>query len=206
MVRKLKRKSVDQGGRECMKRHWRQDDDDFQSFKPECVQSEAESDDEMKGNDSPVLSRPSSPTPLYLPKGPTLLHARFQHSLLLPMTTPLRHPGAVVAPTHITSPPAAISVPTPVSPAAVIGAASEKSKSLAAAAQSVAREVVENAVWGDAWRATIAGSPSLKQSWDIWPADILVVTQLLDGIPGLENALSLAALLGKSQHVHCAKQ
>ena len=200
VVRKLKRKSVDQGGRECVKRYWQREYDDSPSFKMECDPSEAESDDEMKENDSPVLSRPSTPTPAYLPQGPMLLYTRFQHSLLLPLTTPLRHPGAVVAPTSITSPPAAISVPTPVSPAALIGAASEKSKSLEAAAQAVAREVVENVVWGNAWRANISGSSSLKQRFDIWPADILVVKQLLDEMPGLENALSLAALLGESTY------
>lgn len=48
-----------------------------------------------------------------------------------------------------------MSVPTPVSPAAITGPALEKARSLEAAAQVLVREVVDNVVWADAWMAVM---------------------------------------------------
>jgi mediator of RNA polymerase II transcription subunit 13 len=105
--------------------------------------SDEESEDgEMEDIDTPLVSRPSTPPPVYLSLGPILLHAQFQHLHLLPLSTPLRPPGAAVAPTNIITMAALTSIPMPVSPAATMGAASEKSKSLEAAAYTVAKEVV----------------------------------------------------------------
>ncbi|KIJ32318.1 hypothetical protein M422DRAFT_35866 [Sphaerobolus stellatus SS14] len=44
-----------------------------------------------------------------------------------------------------------ISVPTPVSPAAALGSASERNKTLELLAQAMAKEVVENELWSQAW-------------------------------------------------------
>ncbi|KAJ6534040.1 mediator complex subunit 13 C-terminal-domain-containing protein [Mycena vulgaris] len=161
------------------------------------AKSEPESESDDGEEDSPLVSRPSTPPPAYLPLGPTLLHTQFQHSYLLPLSTPLRPPGAAVAPTNITTlTVASASVPTPVSPAATLGAASEKSKSLEAAAFAVGREVVENSVWAEAWRTT-AISMGSKQSAvrdAVWPADVKTVTQLLQLVPDVQGPLDMEAL------------
>ncbi|GLB33323.1 putative component of the SRB8-11 complex [Lyophyllum shimeji] len=157
--------------------------------------SDAESDDDMDDardeSESPVVSRPSTPLPAYLPLGPTLLHTQFQHSELLPLSTPLRPPGAAVAPTNITTATQVASVPTPASPAATLA---EKSKSLEAAAYTVAREVVENPPWAEAWRAsTLAGS---KRPGQVWLADVQTIVRLFEDVPAVEGPLDLGTLFG----------
>lgn len=160
----------------------------------EDVKSEPESEDEdPEEADSPLVSRPSTPPPAYLPLGPTLLHTQFQHSHLLPLSTPLRPPGAAVAPTNLILTVTPTSVPTPVSPAAAMGASSEKSKSLEAAAHTVAREVVENCLWADAWRANTL---SAKQSAEVWSSDVKNVAQYLEAAPGMEGPLDMSSLFG----------
>ncbi|KAJ7496590.1 mediator complex subunit 13 C-terminal-domain-containing protein [Mycena latifolia] len=162
------------------------------------AKSEPDSDeDDPEEEDSPLVSRPSTPPPAYLPLGPTLLHSHFQHSYLLPLSTPLRPPGAAVAPTNITTlTVASASVPTPVSPAATLGAASEKSKSLEAAAFAVGREVVENSVWAEAWRTTVVsmGSRQSTARDAVWPADIKTVVQLLQLVPDVKGPLDMESL------------
>ncbi|KAJ7750136.1 mediator complex subunit 13 C-terminal-domain-containing protein [Mycena maculata] len=164
------------------------------------AKSEPESDeDDGEEEDSPLVSRPSTPPPAYLPLGPTLLHTHFQHLYLLPLSTPLRPPGAAVAPTNITTlTVASASVPTPVSPAATLGAASEKSKSLEAAAFAVGKEVVENSVWAEAWRTTVIsmGSKQTTARDAVWPADVKTVAQLLKLVPDVEGPLDVESLFG----------
>ncbi|KAF8164920.1 mediator complex subunit 13 C-terminal-domain-containing protein [Crassisporium funariophilum] len=159
------------------------------------AKSEVESDEEDDIDDieSPLMSRPTTPPPAYLPLGPTLLHTQFQHSQLLPLSTPLRPPGAAVAPINLiaTNPPP--SVPTPVSPAATMGMASEKSKSLEAAAFAVAAEVVENPIWAETWRANTVG---VKPVTAVWSSDIKAVAQLLEAVPSLEAPVDMASLFG----------
>ena len=201
LVRKLigvKRKSFDQGFREAKTSpFWDREHEDWGTKAVTQLvdnKSEAESDEDVENNDSPIASRSSTPLPAYLPLGPTFLHTQFQHCQLLPLSTPLRPPGAAVAPTNITSPPAPTSVPTPVSPAAVIGAASEKSKSLEAAACAVAREVIENPVWASTWRTNISRSGTPEQAWEIWQSDVMAVKSLLQDVPVLTKSLDLAGL------------
>ncbi|KAJ7672102.1 mediator complex subunit 13 C-terminal-domain-containing protein [Mycena rosella] len=211
VVRKLigvKRKTstlgVVEGGRTgTMSPSWVREHEDWQkrqAAEDEEAKSEPESDEEDgEEEDSPLVSRPSTPPPAYLPLGPTLLHTHFQHSYLLPLSTPLRPPGAAVAPTNITTlTVASASVPTPVSPAATLGAASEKSKSLEAAAFAVGREVVENSVWAEAWRATVIsmGSKQSAARDAVWPADVKTVAQLLQLVPDLQGPLDMEALFG----------
>ena len=160
------------------------------------VKSDLESDDDeedLDDTDSPLMSRPTTPAPAYLPLGPTLLHTQFQHSQLLPLSTSLRPPGAAVAPINLiaTNPP--LSVPTPVSPAATMGQASEKSKSLEAAAFAVAAEVVENPIWAETWRANIVGA---KPTPAVWSTDIKAVSQLLEAVPSLEAPVDIVSLFG----------
>ncbi|KAF7350887.1 Mediator of RNA polymerase II transcription subunit 13 [Mycena sanguinolenta] len=223
VVRKLigvKRKTstLGDGGRNKMSPSWVREHEDWEKRRAEEeeeVKSEPESDEDEMEEDSPLVSRPSTPPPPYLPLGPTLLHTHFQHSHLLPLSTPLRPPGAAVAPTNITTLTAAsASVPTPVSPAATLGAASEKSKSLEAAAFAVGKEVVENSVWAEAWRTTAVISMGSKQTGSrdaVWPADVKTVAQLLTLVPDLEGPLDMETLFdldaaptksdGKTLHV-----
>lgn len=102
-----------------------------------------------------TTSRPSTPLPSSLPPGPSLLATRFTHPALLSLATSLRSSGAPFPISDLASP-VPNPVPTPVSPAAILGATSEKSKSLEAAARMLCREAIENVVWLDAWRSNSA--------------------------------------------------
>ncbi|CAK5281931.1 unnamed protein product [Mycena citricolor] len=175
---------------------WAREHEDWeqQPAIPSDTESEPESEDgdgDLDEDSNPMMSRPSTPTPSYLPLGPTLLHTHFQHSQLLPLSNALRPPGSAVAATPIYHNPASASVPTPVSPAALLGAASEKSKSLEAAALSVGTEVVENALWAESWRPGMAGYLSRDA---VWPADVRRVAELLSGVREVEGPLDLGAL------------
>lgn len=214
VVRKLigvKRKIVVQGGRDSfgnihgskkpiISPSWIREHEDWEkssSLPKDDVDSKSEADSESEEDEnsyaeSPIVSRPSTPPPSYLPLGPTLLSTHFEHSQLLPLCTSLRPPGAAVAPTNITSTPAA-SVPTPVSPAATMGAASEQSKSLEAAALTLATEVVENPPWADAWRTNSLGA---RRPPEVWPADVRTISQLLNAVPGLESPLDFRTVFG----------
>ncbi|TFK43128.1 mediator complex subunit 13 C-terminal-domain-containing protein [Crucibulum laeve] len=200
VVRKLKRKAPnDLQLQRKISSPWRREHEDWEMTstvmedEEEDAKSEPESDEEFEENESPLMSRPTTPPPAYLPLGPTLLHTQFQHSHLLPLSTPLRPPGAAVAPTNLTAAPPLASVPTPVSPAATLGAASEKSKSLEAAASAVAVEVVENALWAETWRANAVRA---KQFTEVWSADVKTVAHLLESMPALESPLDMATLFG----------
>ncbi|KAJ7099336.1 mediator complex subunit 13 C-terminal-domain-containing protein [Mycena belliarum] len=181
-------------------RSWVREHEDWEKRRVEQEEpgSEPDSDEEdADEEDSPLVSRPSTPPPAYLPLGPTLLQTHFEHSYLLPLSTPLRPPGAAVAPTNITTfTVASASVPTPVSPAATLGAASEKSKSLEAAAFAVGREVVENSVWAEAWRTTVLSmDPRQSASHDaVWPADVKTVAQLLQLVPDVNGPLEMESI------------
>ncbi|KAI6004286.1 hypothetical protein EDD15DRAFT_2385299 [Pisolithus albus] len=170
------RKSIDQGRPRRPRPSWLDDYDNVRDetesviVEPDEPDSDALSDtDELDTVDVGTLSQPATPPPAYLPLGASLLH----------MHKPLRPPGAAVAPMTIPSV-VPVSVPTPVSPAAVLGAASEKSKSLEAA-------VVENVVFAKAWRAS-------KQD-DIWPADLAVVADVISRVRVLDGPLELSMFL-----------
>ncbi|KAH9986774.1 hypothetical protein BJV77DRAFT_1027850 [Russula vinacea] len=152
-----------------------------------------EDDDEVT---SPITGpRPFTPLPSYLPLGPTLLHTHFQHCLLLALSTPLHPSQAAPSPPVQTPGAVPVSVPTPVSPAALLGAASEKSKSLEAAAQILAKEVVESATWNDAWRANAVDCwAEHRCATEVWQADVhgpldlqSVFTSENGGKPSLEQ-------------------
>ena len=203
VVRKLigvKRKSFEQGSRESrMSPSWVREHGDWESNPHEDLdtgKSEGSESEDVDMDDSPMVSRPSTPPPAYLPMGPTLLHIHFRHSELLPLSTPLRPPGVAVAPATIASTAAAASVPTPVSPAAALGAASEKSKNLEAAAYTVAKEVVENSVWATAWLSSATDPLASKLAAEVWQTDVAIVLELLDSIPALKGPLDIKTLFG----------
>ncbi|KAF7290083.1 Mediator of RNA polymerase II transcription subunit 13 [Mycena chlorophos] len=183
---------------------WQREVEDWEMRTPDAEElantSEFDESDEEEPEmeeETPLESRPSTPPPAYLPLGPTLLHTHFLHAHLLSVSNPLRPPGSAVAPSSMAPFSAAsASVPTPVSPAALLGVASEKSKSLEAVAFAVGREVVENSVWGEAWRATLLGTAATsKPSLDaVWPADVKAVAQLLQLVPDVQGPLDLDAL------------
>lgn len=151
-------------------------------------------DDAEPEDNNMVQSRPTTPAPSYLPHGPDLLATHFQHQHLLPLSVPLRPPGASIDPlnlaSNINNPP---SVPTPVSPAATLGAASEKSRSLEAAACTVASQVVENPIWAETWKANVVGA---KNSGSVWSTDVKAVKFLMEHIPQLEAPVTMEALFG----------
>lgn len=146
-------------------------------------------DEELEVDDLAVASpsRPYTPPVPYLPLGPTLVQTGFHHAYLLPLSGTLRPPGAVL---DVASGP--MSVPTPVSPAAALGAASERSKALEAVVQLLVTEILENPVWADAWQTNIAVSQaSSRAAADVWPADVRYASRILGGVDGLRNALVL---------------
>ncbi|CAA7260150.1 unnamed protein product [Cyclocybe aegerita] len=164
--------------------------------------SEVEEEEEAEDIDTPMLSRPATPPPSYLPLGPSLLATQFSHMHLLPLAQPVRPPGSALDdlspialvsatstsshhpnphPITINPPP---SVPTPVSPAATMGAASEKSRSFEAAAFAVAAEVVENPLWAETWHANAVGA---KPAAAVWATDVRAVSKLMGIALGCKN-------------------
>ncbi|TFY64313.1 hypothetical protein EVG20_g5983 [Dentipellis fragilis] len=217
VVRKLigvKRKSFDQGARDARTtpspewargvKEWTADvihDTDEEQEEDSRSDAESEDDDPWIEEEEPTPppgTRPSTPAPSYLPLGPTLLHTHFQHAQLLPLSTALRSPEAALSPPNMTTAPAPVSVPTPVSPAAILGATTEKSKSLEAAAHILAKEVVESCVWGDAWRANAPDYVSeCRMSTDVWQADVKQVARTIEGVPSLQGPFELGEVFGQ---------
>ncbi|PFH50555.1 hypothetical protein AMATHDRAFT_192998 [Amanita thiersii Skay4041] len=148
--------------------------------------SDEDSEDGDQGDIDSIhdMSRPVTPPPPYLPLGPSLLCSHFEHSVMLPLGTPLRSTDPVGSSNANPS----VSVPTPVSPAATFGAATEKSKSLEAVASTIATEVVENNLWAEAWRYA-ALSPSTSSG--VWPADVKYAFLLLGSVAESGTVLSL---------------
>ena len=117
--------------------------------------SDAESIDERSAgfaeaaDISVLLDRPCTPPPQSTPLGPSLLDCQFHHSHLLSLSHPLRSPSSALTATrfHVIVP--TISVPTPVSPPAMLG---EKLKSWEVAMGLLIREVVENPLWAESWQ------------------------------------------------------
>lgn len=207
LVRKLigvKRKSFEQGSRSTRRRpSWLRQSLELQypmSDDADDASDIASDDEDVDGAEPAIPSRTTTPPPVYLPLGPTLLHMQFSHPYLLPLSRPLRPPGAAVAPMTIPVP-VPTSVPTPVSPAAALGATSEKSKSLEAAGSMIAREVVENSIFADAWRASNIHYLPRKRS-DVWPADVSTLADIIRTLPTLEGPVELQAFLQHRRYIY----
>ncbi|THH18281.1 hypothetical protein EW146_g2660 [Bondarzewia mesenterica] len=194
MVRKLigvKRKSFDQGAREAgfkISPSWIRGDDEWESNvvqereedegdagKSDDEEAESDEDEELWVDDEPALpgTRPSTPAP-----------------------------RAAVSPPGLATTSAPMSVPTPVSPAALVGQASEKLKSLEAAAQLLVKEVVESSVWGDAWRANaLEYLAECRLRTEVWQADVKRVVRAFEGMPGIESPLEVKSVFESDEKV-----
>ncbi|KAI0082888.1 hypothetical protein K474DRAFT_1584939 [Panus rudis PR-1116 ss-1] len=206
IVRKLigqKRRSGRQEGRFTkVSMAWEREHEEWASSSPTAVDedsSSSKSDSDLDDNDwmdedsVKSTSRPVTPPPTYLPLGPSLIQTHFQHSRLLPLTRPLRPPG--LPEPDIATIAAPMSVPTPVSPAAIFGA-SEKPKSLEAAAQILVKEVAENPMWAETWRSyTTANSHSIRTTSEVWQIEARKVLSLFKGIGWTSSPLDLQVLL-----------
>jgi mediator of RNA polymerase II transcription subunit 13 len=79
-----------------------------------------------------------------------------------------------------------------------MGAASERSRSLEAAASVVAIEVVENPLWAESWKTSVIGIGSVG---GVWSTDVKAVQQLLGCIPDLEAPLTVGEVFGLADTV-----
>ncbi|KJA21672.1 hypothetical protein HYPSUDRAFT_87898 [Hypholoma sublateritium FD-334 SS-4] len=156
-------------------------------------EEEEDADEDEDGPDTPLRSRPATPPPAYLPLGPALLPMHFAHAALLALSVPLRPPGSAILPPTLPGPGALPSVPTPVSPAATMGAASERGRSLEGAAQAVGEEVVANPVWAATWRAASVGA---RSGGAVWASDARTAVALLSRVPGVRAGLGLPEVFG----------
>lgn len=214
IVRRLvgsKRKAPSQGGRQSkLAVSWEREYEEWSSNSPTAVdveetKSESDLDDETWVDEDETTtrseSRPVTPPPPYVPLGPTLLSTYFQLSRLLPFSRPLESlPGNDNAVGTLSAP---LSVPTPVSPAAVFGAASEKTKSLEAAAQILVREAAENSLWVKAWNAcAMAGRQTVKPAAKVWQAAIKRTIKLCGNVENSHSPLHIRDLFtaGSSDH------
>ena len=209
IVRRLvgsKRKAPAQGGRQGkLSVSWEREYEEWTSSSPTAVdveetKSDSDLDDETWVDEDETTrseSRPITPPPPYVPLGPTLLSTYFQFSRLLPFSRPLEsQPGND---TNIGPIPVPLSVPTPVSPAAVFGAASEKTKSLEAAAQILVKEAAENPQWAKAWNACVtAGRQTVKPTAEVWQAAVRRTTKLFRAVESLSKPLRVHNLFTSS--------
>ncbi|GJE84832.1 mediator of RNA polymerase II transcription subunit 13 [Phanerochaete sordida] len=199
---KRKRQGEDENGRnERMVPSWMHEREEWASSPPsqDSLEGDSKTDSDQDADEDAEDEEPNSSTPSRsftpplsnLPLGPSLVATSFHHSFLLPLSSPLRPPGAAAIHGTPDAGLGPISVPTPVSPAATLGTASERAKTLESAAQFLVNELVENPVWADAWRANLGAQLSSSPEPDIWPDDIRLVTTLLKAIPGLRSDLEL---------------
>ncbi|KIY66761.1 hypothetical protein CYLTODRAFT_423101 [Cylindrobasidium torrendii FP15055 ss-10] len=154
------------------------DSEEVEEESDEDMESESEEEDETG------MTRPSTPLSGCMLSSPALLSMHFNHAYLLPQSSPLRQ-GMNSAAVGVNP---VLSVPTPVSP----GPAG-KTKALELAVASLAREMVENVVWSDAWRDIHSTAVA---SVDIWDRDIAAVSTLLAGVDGVRAPLSMQDLFG----------
>ena len=146
-------------------------------------------DDDSSSQSRP--SRPSTPPPSGLPLTAALLYFHFHHAHLLPLGVTMRPSyGELVSSSNAV--PVPISVPTPVSPAAALGNATERNRTLELLAQAIAKEAVENHVFALAWGSSSDG-PLIPQTWGmyhgVFPTDIKHIAKLMEGVPGLKGPL-----------------
>ncbi|KZV68917.1 hypothetical protein PENSPDRAFT_502492 [Peniophora sp. CONT] len=213
IVRALKRKATGQGSRDRPRSSnaawhdtWEDDlDEEDEEDVPATSDEESSTDedsDEGEDVDGAGFNRARTPLPPYLLAGPSLLSSNFAHAHLLSLASPIRPVTSTPFASSASTPPAmgVASVPTPVSPAALMGAASEKAKSLEAAAQLLAREVVESTVWAEAWEASALGEDpaSGDVQREVWAADTARMLAALQRVRGLRAPLDLASAVGES--------
>ncbi|EKM59526.1 uncharacterized protein PHACADRAFT_181524 [Phanerochaete carnosa HHB-10118-sp] len=155
--------------------------------------SDLDVDEDAAYEDRSALTSSRSFTPplSHLPLGPSLVATAFHHSYLLPLSTPLRPPGAVTVHGNVDIGAGPMSVPTPVSPAATLGTASERTRSLESTVQFLVKELVENPMWADAWHANLSVHSSFFPSSYIWLGDIRCVMTMLHTVSGMHSPIEL---------------
>jgi mediator of RNA polymerase II transcription subunit 13, fungi type len=140
---------------------------------------------------SVLLDRPCTPPPQFTPLGPLLLDCQFHHSHLLPLSHPLHSPSNLtgkglqgIVPT--------ISVPTPVSPPAMLG---EKLKSWEAAMGLLVREVVENPLWAESWQTNNHNAfRATSHTWSTCQGDVSQLAAALDTLDDSHTSLEMGTL------------
>ena len=142
-------------------------------------------------------SRPSTPPPPGLPLTATLLYFHFHHAHLLPLGFPMR-PAYGDLFSNNDPPPAPMSVPTPVSPAAALGSATERNKIFELLAQAVAKEAVENDAWAEAWslsRDACSTGYRTQIRREVSQTDLRRISELMREVDGLQVPLPLSEFL-----------
>jgi len=179
-------------------------DEGYETESASSVDSEESLDepdlDQDRGDDASIMSHPSRPsTPP--PSGPyplsvNLLYYHLEHVHLLPLGTPMRPSYEELVSTEVSHHP--MSVPTPVSPAAALGSSSERNKTLEFLAQAMAKEVVENNLWAQAWGSAAEEKTASRVSssrYQVSQTDLMHILILMKRAVGLELPLPLSSLL-----------
>lgn len=213
VVRKLKRKRMNQGGRHVKHNPWALEYEEWATTRSCTDVSDDEasqSDEEIEDEDTPATSRPCTPPPSYLPLGPTLLQTQFHHTYLLPLSKPLRPPGSSIsgsANSTAATPAPVASVLTPVSPAAGLGLAAEKWRTLEVVVNILAKEAIENAVWRDAWSASNAFGKGVrgKRLTEIWVSDVKMVEKIFESLEDVQECLPMSDLFGSARTMTAPK-
>ena len=140
---------------------------------------------------SVLLDRPGTPPPQFTPLGPSLLDCQFHHSHLLPLSRSPHSPSTLPA-TSLQNIVPTISVPTPVSPPAMLG---EKLRSWEAAAGLLVREVVENSLWADSWQANNRHAlPTTSYASSTCQGDVSQLANALDTLDDSQTSLEIGTL------------
>ena len=140
---------------------------------------------------SVLLDRPCTPPPQFTPLGPWLLDCQFHYSHLLPLSHPL-HSSSTFAATELQGVVPTISVPTPVSPPAMLG---EKLKSWEAAMSLLVREVVENPSWAEAWQINNPRAfRATSHAWGTCQGDVSQLAAALDTLDDTHTSSEIGTL------------
>lgn len=150
---------------------------------------------------SVLLDRPCTPPPQFTPLGPSLLNCRFHHSHLLPLSRPLHSPSSALAATSLQGIVPTISIPTPVSPPTMLG---EKLRSWEAAAGLLVREIVENSLWAESWRANNRHALSTtSHTSSTCQGDVSQLASALDTLDDSHTSLKIGTLFNLGTVLFC---
>jgi len=149
---------------------------------------------------SVLLDRPCTPPPQFTPLGPSLLGCQFHHSHLLPLSCPLHSPSSALAATSLPGTVPTISVPTPVSPPAMLG---EKLRSWEAAAGLLVREVVENSLWAETWQVNNPHGFRTTYASSTCQGDVSQLASALDTLDDSRTSLEIGTLFDLGTRLVC---
>ena len=148
--------------------------------------------DEADTDISVLLERPCTPPPQSTPLGPSLLDCQFHHGYIVPLSRPLHSPPSALTATNLQNMVPTISVPTPVSPPAMLG---EKLKSWEAAAGLLVREIVENPLWAESWQiSNHYASRATSYTWNTCQGDVSQLATALDTFDDSNTSLEMGTI------------